>query len=309
MKVRFWGVRGSIPVPGRSTSRYGGNTSCVEVRPKGAAPIIIDAGTGLRRLGKSLMEEAFGDGKGKTSILISHTHWDHVQGLPFFAPAHRAGNQLHIFARQRDTHLEAVFSQQHDSPYFPVPLQAMQAEMHFHELIEGARFDVGRAKVTCTRLNHPWVAIAYRIDVDGAAVVYCADTAPFTDILFGREFMVTPPALDEPLPKDVQEELARMRAGVVALAKNADLLIYDTQFTYDEYKLRPHWGHSHPDDAIQIARDANVKALCMYHHAPMRSDDANDVILAKYRDVVQQCGDRFELHMAYEGLELALGDE
>ena len=309
MKVRFWGVRGSIPVPGRSTSRYGGNTSCVEVRPKGAAPIIIDAGTGLRRLGKSLMEEAFGDGKGKTSILISHTHWDHVQGLPFFAPAHRAGNQLHIFARQRDTHLEAVFSQQHDSPYFPVPLQAMQAEMHFHELIEGARFDVGRAKVTCTRLNHPWVAIAYRIDVDGAAVVYCADTAPFTDILFGREFMVTPPALDEPLPKDVQEELDRMRAGVVALAKNADLLIYDTQFTYDEYKLRPHWGHSHPDDAIQIARDANVKALCMYHHAPMRSDDANDVILAKYRDVVQQCGDRFELHMAYEGLELTLGDE
>lgn len=309
MKVRFWGVRGSIPVPGRATSRYGGNTSCVEVRPKGAAPIIIDAGTGLRRLGKSLMEEAFGDGKGKTSILISHTHWDHVQGLPFFAPAHRAGNQLHIFARQRDTHLEAVFSQQHDSPYFPVPLQAMQAEMHFHELIEGARFDVGRAKVTCTRLNHPWVAIAYRIDVDGAAVVYCADTAPFTDILFGREFMVTPPALDQPLPKDVQEELDRMRAGVVALAKNADLLIYDTQFTYDEYKLRPHWGHSHPDDAIQIARDAKVKALCMYHHAPMRSDDANDVILAKYRDVVHQSGDRFELHMAYEGLELVLGDE
>jgi phosphoribosyl 1,2-cyclic phosphodiesterase len=309
MKVRFWGVRGSIPVPGRATSRYGGNTSCVEVRPKGASPIIIDAGTGLRRLGKSLMEEAFGDGKGKTSILISHTHWDHVQGLPFFAPAHRAGNQLHIFARQRDTHLEAVFSQQHDSPYFPVPLQAMQAEMHFHELIEGARFDVGRAQITCTRLNHPWVAIAYRIDVDGAAVVYCADTAPFTDILFGREFMVTPPALDQPLPKDVQEELDRMRAGVVALARNADLLIYDTQFTYDEYKLRPHWGHSHPDDAIQIARDAKVKALCMYHHAPMRSDDANDVILAKYRDVVRASGDRFELHMAYEGLELTLGDE
>ena len=244
MKVRFWGVRGSIPVPGPTTSRYGGNTSCVEVRPRGAAPIIIDAGTGLRRLGKSLMEEAFGDGKGKTSILISHTHWDHVQGLPFFAPAHRAGNQLHIFARQRDTHLEAVFSQQHDSPYFPVPLQAMQADMYFHEVIEGARFDVGRAKVTCARLNHPWVAIAYRIDVDGAAVVYCADTAPFADILFGREFMVTPPALDEPLPQDVQDELARMRAGVVALAKDADLLIYDAQFTYYRVRLRPHWGHS-----------------------------------------------------------------
>lgn len=295
-------------MPGQATSRYGGNTSCVEVRPKGAAPIIIDAGTGLRRLGKALMEEAFGDGKGKTSILISHTHWDHVQGLPFFSPLYRAGNQVHIFARQRDLHLEAVFSQQHDSPYFPVPLSAMRADMHFHELIEGARFDIGRARVTCTRLNHPWIAMAYRIDVDGAAVVYCADTAPFADILFGREFIVKAPSLDEPLPDDVAAELAKMRASVIALAKNADLLIYDTQFTYDEYRLRPHWGHSHPDDAIAIARDANVKRLCLFHHAPMRTDDDNDKILATYRDVIRQSHDRFELLSAYEGLELALGD-
>ncbi|MEO8699133.1 MAG: MBL fold metallo-hydrolase [Kofleriaceae bacterium] len=309
MKVRFWGVRGSIPVPGRATSRYGGNTSCVEVRPKGDSPIIIDAGTGLRRLGKSLMEESFGDGKGKTSILISHTHWDHVQGLPFFSPLYRDGNQVHIFARQRDTHLEAVFSQQHDMPYFPVPLTAMHADMYFHELIEGAKFDIGRARVSCTRLNHPWIAMAYRIDVDGAAVVYCADTAPFADILFGREFMVTPPALDEPLPADVLAELATMRAGVVALAKDADLLIYDTQFTKDEYRLRPHWGHSHPDDAIAIARDARVKRLCLFHHAPLRSDDENDAILAKYRTVVHQANDRFELVSAYEGLEITLGDE
>lgn len=309
MKVRFWGVRGSIPVPGRTTARYGGNTSCVEVRPRGGSPIIIDAGTGLRRLGKSLMEEQFGDGKGTTSILISHTHWDHVQGLPFFSPLYRAGNQVHIFARQRDTHLEAVFSQQHHMPYFPVPLSAMQAGMHFHELIEGARFDIGRAKVTCTRLNHPWIAMAYRIDVDGASVVYCADTAPFADILFGREFMVQPPALDQPLPPDVLAELAKMRAGVVALARGADLLIYDTQFTYDEYRLRPHWGHSHPDDAIGIAREAGAKRLCLYHHAPTRTDDDNDAILAKYRDVVKQQGDRFELLSAYEGLEVTLGDE
>ena len=307
MKVRFWGVRGSIPVPGRATSRYGGNTSCVEVRPNNAHPIIIDAGTGLRRLGKSLMEESFGDGKGRTSILISHTHWDHVQGLPFFSPLYRDGNQVDIFARQRDTHLEAVFSQQHDMPYFPVPLSAMRADMQFHELIEGARFEIGNAKVSCTRLNHPWIAMAYRIDVDGASVVYCADTAPFADILFGREFMVTPPARG-PLPANVIAELDRMRAGVVALARHADLLIYDTQFTLDEYRLRPHWGHSHPDDAIAIARDAGVKRLCLFHHAPMRSDDENDAILATYQSVVAQAGDRFELSSAYEGLEIALGD-
>jgi phosphoribosyl 1,2-cyclic phosphodiesterase len=308
MKVRFWGVRGSIPVPGRTTSRYGGNTSCVEIRPSGEPPIIIDAGTGLRRLGKALMEDRFGDGRGKASILISHTHWDHVQGLPFFSPLYRAGNQIEIFARRRDTHLEAVFSQQHGAPYFPVPMSAMQADMSFHALTEGARFELGRAKITSTRLNHPWTALAYRIDVDRAAVVYCSDTAPFTDLLLGQEFVGKPPALDEPLPPDIAAELARLRAGVVALASGADLLIYDTQFTYDEYRLRPHWGHSHPDDAVAVARDAKVKQLCLFHHAPLRSDDDNDAILAKYRGVVAHAGDTFDVISAYEGLELALGD-
>jgi phosphoribosyl 1,2-cyclic phosphodiesterase len=309
MKVRFWGVRGSIPVPGRATNRYGGNTSCVEVRPRNAAPIIIDAGTGLRRLGKSLMEEAFGDGRGKAAILISHTHWDHVQGMPFFSPLYRAGNEIDIFARQRDLHLEAVFSAQNRAPYFPVPLSAMQAEIRFHELIEGTRFEIGNATVSCTRLNHPWIAMAYRIDVDGAAVVYCADTAPFTDVLFGKEFLHKAPSLDEPLPPAVAAELARMRAGVIGLAKNADLLIYDTQFTKEEYRRFPHWGHSHPDDAIAIAREAGAKRLCLFHHAPMRSDDENDRILAQYREVVRAQGDRFELVSAYEGLEITLGDE
>ena len=309
MRVRFWGVRGSIPVPGRITSRYGGNTSCVEVRPRGAPPIIIDAGTGLRRLGKSLMEEAFGDGRGTASILISHTHWDHVQGLPFFSPLYRAGNRIQIFARQRDTRLEAVFSQQHGAPYFPVPLSAMQADMSFHALTEGAGFALGRARITSTRLNHPWTALAYRIDVDGAAVVYCSDTAPFTDLLLGREFVVDPPALDRQLPPDVAAELGRMRAAVIALAAGADLLIYDTQFTRDEYLQRPHWGHSHPDDALAVARDAGVRRLCLFHHAPLRSDDANDAILATYRGVAASAGDRFEVLSAYEGLELTLGED
>jgi phosphoribosyl 1,2-cyclic phosphodiesterase len=305
MKVRFWGVRGSIPVPGRATNRYGGNTSCVEVRPRGGDPIIIDAGTGIRHLGKALMEGSFGDGRGKASILISHTHWDHVQGLPFFSPLYRAGNEVAIFARQRDMHLEAVFSQQHDAAYFPVPLSAMQADMRFHELVEGERFDIGKARVTCARLNHPWVAIAYRVDVDGAAVVYCSDTAPFTDILLGRDFIERPSF--GTLPPSVKDELGIMRAGVVALARGADLLIYDTQFTPEEYQSRPHWGHSRPDDAIEIAREAGVKQLCLFHHAPMRSDDDNDAILARYREVA--AADKFKLVSAYEGLEIPLGDE
>jgi phosphoribosyl 1,2-cyclic phosphodiesterase len=302
MKVRFWGVRGSIPVPGRTTNRYGGNTSCVEVRPRREPPIIIDAGTGIRRLGKSLMEQEFGEGKGSASILISHTHWDHVQGLPFFSPLYRGGNQVHIFARQRDMHLEAVFSQQHQGPYFPVPFTELQADMRFHELIEGAKFDIGSAKVTCAQLNHPWVAIAYRVEVDGAAVVYCSDTAPFTDLLLGRDFVEKP--LPGTLPPPIREELANMRAGVVALAKHADLLIYDTQFTPEEYAVRPHWGHSRPSDAIEIAREAKVKQLCLFHHAPLRSDDDNDKILAATRAAASD----LVVTSAYEGLEIPLGD-
>jgi len=303
MKVRFWGVRGSIPVPGRTTNRYGGNTSCVEVRPKRGSPIIIDAGTGIRKLGKSLMEERFGEGKGRVSILISHTHWDHVQGLPFFSPLYRPGNQINIFARQRDMHLEAVFSQQHHTAYFPVPLSNLHADMAFHEVIEGAQFDIEGAKITCARLNHPWVAIAYRIDVDRSSVVYCSDTAPFGDMLLGRDFIEKPTM--GTLPPPVRDELAVMRAGVVALAKDADLLIYDTQFTPEEYQVRPHWGHSRPDDAIEIAREAHVKQLCLFHHAPMRSDDDNDRIL----ELARASAGTLPVVSAYEGLEIPVGDQ
>jgi len=310
MKVRFWGVRGSLPVPGRHTNRYGGNTSCVEIKPRGDWPIIIDAGTGIRKLGKSMMENAFREGRGTAFVLISHTHWDHIQGLPFFSPFYAAGNEIHVFARQReDTHLQHVFASQTEDPYFPVPLAALRADIEFHELVEGTRFDVGRATVTCTRLNHPWIAMAYRVDVDGASVVYCSDTAPFTDVLLEHEFIATPPKVGGPLDPSVAAKLASMRAALVAMCRGTDLLIYDTQFTPEEYRQRPHWGHSTPDDAILVAREAGVKRLCLYHHAPARTDDQQDAILTAYRDQVRASGDAFEVLCAYEGLEVALGDD
>jgi phosphoribosyl 1,2-cyclic phosphodiesterase len=310
MKVRFWGVRGSIPVPGRSTNRYGGNTSCVEVRPRGAWPIIIDAGTGIRRLGKGLMEEAFGEGGGTAHVLISHTHWDHIQGLPFFAPFYTRGNKMHVFARQReDTHLQAVFASQTEDPYFPVPLTSLKAEVEFHELVEGAQFAIDGARITCTRLNHPWIAMAYRIDADGGSLVYASDTAPFADVLLEHEFIKTPPVLGSPLPTDIADKLKTMRAALVAMCKGTDLLVYDTQFTPAEYKRQPHWGHSTPDDAIAIAREAQVKTLCLYHHAPMRTDEAQDEILAACRKTVKKAGDAFDVIAAYEGLEVTIGDD
>lgn len=308
MKVRFWGVRGSIPVPGPTTNRYGGNTSCVEIRPKGASSIIIDAGTGIRKLGQELMQREFGDGRGVAHLLISHTHWDHIQGLPFFSPLYQSGNQLHLFARQRDdTHLRAVFESQTEDPYFPVPMKVMKADTRFHELVEGQQFQIGNAKIGCTRLNHPWIAMAYRIDVDGASVVYASDTAPFTDILLEHEFIAKPPILGEPLDPAEAAKLHAMRAGLVQLSKGVDLLIYDTQFTPAEYRAQPHWGHSTPDDAVSIARDAGVKTLALYHHAPARSDDEQDAILLDYQTKLS--GERFNIIAAYEGMQLVLGDD
>lgn len=308
MRVCFWGVRGSVPVPGPQTNRYGGNTSCVEIVTDDLDPIVIDAGTGIRKLGQRLAEGRFGRGEGRAHLLISHTHWDHIQGLPFFAPLHHAGNELCIYARQRDTHLRAIFAQQNEGPYFPVPLDELKADVEFRELVEGSEFSIERATVTCTRLNHPWIAMAYRVDLDGTSVVYASDTAPFTDILLESEFIAEPPDTDSSPAPDDARKLERMRDNLVELCRGADLLIYDTQFTPAEYREKPHWGHSTPDDAIAIAREASVKTLALYHHAPNRTDDEQDQLLADYRAALAEAGDSLQLFAAKEGMEVKVGE-
>jgi phosphoribosyl 1,2-cyclic phosphodiesterase len=291
-------------VPGPETNRYGGNTSCVEVRIEDGGPrIIIDAGTGIRKLGKELMQGEFGEGKGTAHLLVSHTHWDHIQGLPFFAPVYKQGNKFFVYARQRDdTHLRAVFASQTGAPYFPVPFENVQAEVSFRELIEGVRFEIGPVRVSCARLNHPWIAIGYRLDYEGRSVAYVTDTAPFTDILIEQQFIRTPPKPGDPLKPEDAAKLKSMRDGVVRLCEGADLVIYDTQFTPEEYRDKPHWGHSCPEDAIEIARAAGAKTVALFHHAPERTDDQIDSLLAKHRRATAD----LNLLAAAEGLELTL---
>ena len=307
-RVTFWGVRGSIPTPGPTTVHYGGNTSCVEVRADGQI-IILDAGTGLRLLGRQLVAE-FDAKPLDLTLLLTHTHWDHIQGLPFFAPLYQTGNHLYVYARRRDdVHLRTVFTSQTGDPYFPTSIEEAKAKISFRELADSARFEIGDVKVVCTRLNHPYVATAYRLSVDGASVAYVSDTAPFSDILFENEFIARPPMAFRPLPEVDRAKLRVMRDGVVRLCEGADLVIYDTMFTPQDYQKFPHYGHSRPRDAIDVCREAGAARLILFHHAPERSDAEVDAILADARIDAQRLRGAFTLDAAYEGMELELGEQ
>lgn len=248
LTVRFWGVRGSVAAPGPRTAAFGGNTSCVEVRC-GADLIILDAGTGLRGLGDRLLSAGR---PVAASVLFSHVHWDHIQGFPFFAPLFRSDTELALFGSPDQGSLESALRQQMTAPNFPVQLGAVPARLTYGELELGQPFAVGGARVRAKRLNHPDGVLAYRIEYDGRALVFATDTEHYAD------------AIDRDL---------------VALAEGADLLIYDAQYTPEEYAgviggPRAGWGHSTWVEGIRVARAAGVGSLVLFHHDPGHDDAA-----------------------------------
>jgi phosphoribosyl 1,2-cyclic phosphodiesterase len=283
MKVRIWGCRGSYPVSGADFVRYGGNTACVEVWVEETL-IILDAGTGMRPLGKSLCSPENRDKIRRIHLLISHTHWDHIIGLPFFEPLRDADTFLTVYGlRRTDQPLEVSLAQSLDRPLFPLPPLDSPAQITFREVDFGNTFTLAPSvHVSTARLNHPYRAVGYRIETPEGCLAYITDTAPFDLILFGDE-QVSWSSRERTLDPLSRDELLGIEQGVRELAADADWVIYDTQFESDEYVRRPHWGHSTPAHAIDVAASANAKHVILFHHDPHRTDREIDAIEGIHR--------------------------
>jgi phosphoribosyl 1,2-cyclic phosphodiesterase len=280
MYARIWGTRGSYPVARSDVLRYGGNTTCVEVRA-GDRCIILDAGTGMRHLGAALCAEPVPPAQ--IDLLITHTHWDHIIGFPFFEPIYQPQATLQIYGlRRTQSSLRTTIANALSDPLMPMGLEDLRAELHFHEIHEGLCFELGPIRVSTARANHPYRALAYRLETDEAALVFVPDTGPFHTVLFGDERIDWAGEPTASTHADLRE-LAEMRQRMVALCRGADWLLFDSQFTDEQYARFPHWGHSTAGQAREIAEEAGVGELLLFHHDPHRSDDEIDRIVAAQR--------------------------
>jgi len=277
--------------------RYGGNCSCVEVRTNAGELFVIDAGTGIRELGLALLKQA----PVTAHILLSHTHWDHISGFPFFPPAFVPGNTLVVYAaRNIDKRLEEVMAGQMEYTYFPVTLGDLAAEIQYHELLEET-FTVGSARITTHYLNHTALCMGYRIEADGRSVVYVSDHEPYGLALFGAD----PPP--ERIGRGLRDGV--VHAGdrrLIEWVADADLVIQDSQYTPEEYPKKIGWGHGSADYVTDVAVLGRAKQLALFHHDPLHDDDSVDAIVDYCRQRVAECQAKLHVFGAAEGQELEL---
>jgi phosphoribosyl 1,2-cyclic phosphodiesterase/CheY-like chemotaxis protein len=265
MRIRFWGTRGSIPKPGPMTLRYGGNTPCVEVRAEDGTLVILDSGSGIHELGLALLRS--GDGPSHGHLLIGHTHWDHIQGFPFFAPFFVRDGRWDVFApggraKQLEDSLAALMSYDHH----PITLDSLEAEVRFRDLTEG-EFRIGGIRVTTQYLHHPALTLGYRLEADGAALVYSTDHEPHS------LHPVHGPPGEIPIHHEDQRH--------VRFLEGADLVIHDAQYTLDRFPAVAGWGHSPAERVVDYAIAAGVRRLALFHHDPEHDDDAIDAIVSR----------------------------
>ncbi|MBI4016339.1 MAG: MBL fold metallo-hydrolase [Candidatus Aenigmarchaeota archaeon] len=308
MKLKLWGVRGSKPKPGPKTVEYGGNTSCYQITTTDGQQLIFDAGTGLCELGEHYMENGFGAGKGEAKIFLSHVHWDHIQGFPFFEPAFRKGNKFEFFGERKEVDetgqrdykksLEEIVRQQQDYPNFPAPLDVMQATFKFNDVEEGTVYLNNPVAVLASRLNHPNGVLAYKVINEGKIFVYTGDNEHDGEVA-GKRFGPT----DQKL---------------IQYTRNADVLLIDAQYTPEEYNPARHglktfpkigWGHSTYEKAVEIGVEAEVKTVILTHHEPKHTDAMLDKIYEQAQEHMQKYAAKRgkktpKLLMAKEGMEL-----
>ncbi len=287
MRVRFFGTRGSIATPGPATIRYGGNTSCVEVRSSDNTLILLDCGTGARMLGQALM--ASGERPLRGHILISHTHWDHIQGIPFFAPMSLPGSEWDIYAPRglAESVREAIAGQMQYT-YFPITMEQRSATVRYHELVEGV-FDVGDVRIRTQYLNHPALTLGYRLEADGVSIVYACDHEPHS-----RQLATDP------------SEITGQDCRHADFLASADLVIHDAQYTADEYPTKTGWGHSTVEYAVSVAETAGAKRLALTHHDPLRNDDALDDLVKRTQAELKGRSSPLTLFAAAEGQSIEL---
>lgn len=297
MELRFWGTRGSLATPGPSTIKYGGNTSCVEVVTKSGRRYIFDAGTGARPLGLHLMGTA--RGPIAATILLSHTHWDHIQGFPFFAPLFVPGNRFTVCGPTgSNSSLPEVLAGQMEYTYFPVELAQLGAEIHYRDIHEGSE-EIEGIRISAQSLNHPARALGYRIEADGASLLYLCDHEPYWENLWHSDS--EPGKLESILHEGDRRHAEFMQ--------NADVVIHDCQYTPEEYPSKKNWGHSTWSYVTQIAAAANVKNLFLTHHDPNHDDAFLDAIEAKAQALAKSSGSGLKVLCAREGFQTSFEND
>ncbi len=297
--LKFWGVRGSTPSPGAETILFGGNTSCVEVRTGGEI-IILDAGTGIRRLGSSLKDE-FKDRPMNLNLLITHTHWDHIQGFPFFQPAYDPKNQLTIYGFEGARHgLEGTLSSQMESPYFPISMQQMPGHIHIKE-VKQMHFTLGAVQVYAHFLDHPGICAGYKLVTKDGSIAYLPDVE-----LFRRTRSNPSGDTDLVIPRSTSINSAEQDRQLVDFVRGVDVLILDAQYSAIEYEAHVGWGHSCVDDSVKFATEAQARRLFLFHHDPDHSDEQVSRMVAGARQLAIKLGSPVIIQAAQEGLELAL---